>query len=205
MPSRNIVKVYASESYYHVYNRGVAKQLVFVDKADYEVFLSLLKRYLSNQPAKSRSRMEYPWYQSRLDLLSFCLMPNHIHMLIYQYDEKAVIEFMRSLMTSYSMYFNKRHKRVGPVFQSHYKANRIDQNNYLDHISRYIHLNPSRWEDYPFSSLKYYMNRAQAEWLRPEAILGLFPDRIQYLEFLRDYEGYKEMLEEVKLELAHDD
>lgn len=204
MPGRNIIKTFVTESYYHVYNRGVAKQPVFLDEQDYRVFLSLLKRYLSNQPAISAARFAYPWYQPRLDLLAFCLMPNHIHLLAYQRDEKALTDFMRSLMTSYSMYFNRRYKRVGPVFQSRYKASRITEDAYLDHISRYIHLNPHDWEDYPFSSLKYYAHKAEAQWVKPHAILDLFPDYAQYLEFLRDYEGYKQMLDEIKWELADD-
>ncbi len=202
MPGRNIIKVFTADSYYHVYNRGVAKLPVFLDDQDYRVFLGLFGRYLSNKPTLSNSRMKYPWYQSRLDVLAYCLMPNHIHLLIYQCDEKALTEFMRSLMTSYGMYFNKRYRRVGPVFQSHYKANRISDDSYLEHISRYIHLNPRDWEDYSYSSLKYYLNQASAEWIKPDTILGLFPDQEQYLQFIRDYEGHKQMLDEIRWDLA---
>lgn len=202
MPGRNVVKQYGAEQYYHVYSRGVAKQAVFLDNQDYGYFLGLLKRYLSHKPAVSPARVPYPWYGPRIELLSFCLMPNHIHLLIYQEDEKAIIEFMRSLMTSYSMYFNKRYKRVGPVFQSRYRASHISQQEYLEHISRYIHLNPRDWESYEFSSLRYYMGNAFAEWVSPSKILELFPSKDQYLEFVRDYEGHKEMLDEIKWELA---
>lgn len=129
-------------------------------------------------------------------------MPNHIHLLIYQTDASAMSEFMRSLMTSYSMYFNRRYKRVGPVFQSRYRASHIDKDNYLDHISRYIHLNPKNWSLYPYSSLRYYMGGAESEWLQTDEVLSMFPSRQQYMEFLRDYEGYKEMLDEIHWELA---
>lgn len=202
MPGRNIIKQYGAEQYYHVYSRGVAKQAVFLDEQDYGYFLSLLKRYLSRKPAVSSARVPYPWYGPRIELLSFCLMPNHVHLLIYQEDEKAIIEFMRSLMTSYSMYFNKRYKRVGPVFQSRYRASHVSQQDYLEHISRYIHLNPSDWETYDYSSLKYYMGKALAEWVSPGKILELFPTPNQYLEFVRDYEGHKQMLDEIKWDLA---
>lgn len=202
MPGKNILKEYAPDQYYHVYSRGVAKQPIFLDGQDFTYFLSILKRYLSSQPSNSTRHGTYPHFGKRVLLLAYCLMRNHFHFLIYQYDEKAMIEFMRSLMTSYSMYFNRKYKRVGPVFQSRYRASRITQDDYLDHISRYIHLNPQEWETYEYSSLRYYIDGATAEWIKPSKILELFPSPKQYLEFVRDYEGYKAMLDEIHWELA---
>jgi putative transposase len=202
MPGRNIIKEYEAEQYYHIYSRGVAKQAVFLDEQDYTVFLSLFKRYLSSKQAVSTARVIYPWYSGKIELVSYCLMPNHIHLLVYQQEKTAITEFMRSLMTSYSMYFNRKYKRVGPVFQSRYRASRISQQEYLEHITRYIHLNPRDWEGYPYSSLKYYLGKAEAEWLSPKKILEMFPSIDQYLEFVRDYEGHKEMLDEIHWELA---
>lgn len=202
MPTRNAIKEYAPDSYYHAYSRGVAKQPTFLDEQDYLIFISLFARYLSNKPTQSPSRTEYPWYQPRLEFLAFSLMPNHIHLLLYQNDEKAISDFMRSVMTSYSMYFNKKHKRVGHVFQSRYLASRITQQDYLEHISRYIHLNPYDWETNEYSSINYYSGKVQAEWIKPEKILELFPNSQQYLEFVRDYEGHKAMLDEIHWDLA---
>jgi hypothetical protein len=124
-------------------------------------------------------------------------------MLVYQTDEYAITDLMRSVMTSYSMYFNKRYKRVGPVFQSRYKAVRIDQQNYLEHISRYIHLNPRAWQTYKFSSLDYYKKTKSAEWIKPSRILEIFDnDSEEYMQFLKDYEESKAMLDEIKWDLA---
>lgn len=204
VPGRNIIKPYVLNSYYHAYSRGVAKQPVFLDDEDYVFFLGLLKRYLSDQPAINSSRTPYPWYNNRLNLLAFCLMSNHIHLLIYQYDENALKEFMRSVMTSYSMYFNRKYKRVGPVFQSRYRASLIDHDNYLQHISRYIHLNPRNWQRYKYSSLPYYLDQKKAEWVKPDIIMSLFANnKKQYIDFMKDYEEYKSMLDEIKWELAH--
>ena len=202
MPGKNIIKQFGAEQYYHVYSRGVAKQVIFLDDQDYVYFLGLLKRYLSSKSAHSKRHGIYPHYGKRVLLLAYCLMPNHIHLLIYQRDESGMTEFMRALMTSYSMYFNQRYKRVGPVFQSRYRASCISQNDYLEHISRYIHLNPKDWQDYPFSSLKYYLGNATASWVKPGKIIEMFPSKQQYLEFVRDYEGYKQMLDEIHWELA---
>lgn len=203
MPGKNIIKQYAANQYYHVYSRGVAKQVVFKDAQDFATFLGLLKRYLSLEPAQQPSHGYYPHFGSRLKLLAYCLMPNHVHMLIYQYDQTAMTELMRCLMTSYGMYFNRKYKRVGPVFQSNYRASLIDRDNYLDHISRYIHLNPQEWAAYPYSSLKYYTGEARAEWLTPNMILEMFPTKEQYLEFLKDYEDYKETLDDLQWGLAN--
>lgn len=202
MPGRNILKQYGAGQYYHVYSRGVAKQAIFLDDQDFAKFLSLFKRYLSLKPVEHPHHSPYPHYANRLKLLAYCLMPNHIHLLIYQHDETAMIEFMRSLLTSYSMYFNKKYKRVGPIFQSRYRASLINKDNYLDHISRYIHLNPNDWQAYPYSSMKYYLDQAHTEWLTSSPILELFPSRSQYLEFVKDYEGHKEILDELSWELA---
>jgi putative transposase len=205
MPTRNLLKIYGAEQFYHIYSRGVAKQPVFLDSEDYAMFLSFIKRYLSSKQATSPHRHPYPHYAGRLELLAFCLMPNHIHLLAYQQDETAIVEFMRSLMTSYSMYFNRKYSRVGPVFQSRYLASVIDKENYLEHISRYIHLNPKAWKTYEYSSLPYYLNERSAEWLNPGRILELFDgNQAAYMHFLEDYKAHKQMLDELKWELAHE-
>ena len=203
MPGRNIIKEYAADQFYHVYSRGVAKQPVFIDETDYVFFLSLFKRYLSEKPENSKRHGVYPHFGTRLQLLSYCLMSNHVHILLFQKDETAMTEFMRALMTSYGMYFNRRHKRVGPVFQSRYKASRITADPYLQHISRYIHLNPHDWRNYPYSSLPYYLGDQSADWIKPGLILNIFSNsRSDYLAFVEDYEEQKEILDELKWELA---
>lgn len=203
MPSRNIIKEYVPESYYHIYSRGVNKQIVFGDDSDYAFFISLFKRYLSGSPEIRKKHGPYPYYGENVKLLAFCLMPNHIHLLVYQITQNSITELMRSILTSYSRYFNTKYHRVGPVFQSRYKASRINQDNYLDHISRYIHLNPKSWEVYPYSSIKYYKKEAEAEWIDTSIILNLFNGSIDdYTYFLKDYRDYKKNLDEIKWELA---
>lgn len=202
MPGRNIVKEYVADSFYHIYSRGVNRAPIFHQKKDFEMFLHLLERYLSRKRSKDMSRHLYPNYSGRIQLLCYALMNNHIHMLVYQTDATVITDFMRSLLTSYSIYFNKVQKRVGPVFQSRYKASRITNDQYLDHITRYIHLNPLEWETYEYSSLPFYTGKQQASWISPQPILKLFPDKEQYLQFLRDYEGHKEILDEISWELA---
>jgi REP element-mobilizing transposase RayT len=193
MPKKNIIKEYSADTYYHVYSRGINKNKVFLDENDKIVFLSLLKRYLSETQTKSKTRHKYISFYDKLDLITYALMSNHFHLLIYQKDdEHAIISFMRSLMISYGMYFNKKYQRHGPVFQSAYLATRIDSDAYLEHVSRYIHLNPSNWETTKDSSIDFYRGNRNADWIKPLPILEMFPSFDSYLEFLKDYDSMQE-------------
>src|SRR5690349_16254150 len=117
MPSRNSLKSDVEDSYYHVYSRGVNRAVIFNQPKDYVVFLGLLKRYLSPDPARNENGVIYPHFYGEIDLLAFCLMPNHFHLLIYQRSQTSMQRLMRALMTSYSMYINKQYTRSGPVFE----------------------------------------------------------------------------------------
>ncbi len=203
MPSRNIVKPDEQETYYHVYARGVGKMPIFLELADFEYFEKLFARYLSKKSSQDKFGYQYPHYRDKVEILAFCLMNNHIHLLLYQISEKSMSAFMRSLLSSYSRYFNLKYKRSGPLFESRYKASKISQQSYLEHISRYIHLNPRYWLNYPYSSLKFYLENADAEWVQIDKIKFLFKNKEEYLIFLKDYEDQKIMLSEIKHELAN--
>jgi putative transposase len=202
MPSRNILKQDAPQSFYHVYARGLNRQRIFRDQSDFVKFLRLFERYLSLEEVKNNVGISFPNYHGRLELNSFCLMPNHFHMLVYQRQPGTMTQFMRSLLTSYSMYYNKKYKRTGPLFESRYKASMITDDAYLEHITRYIHMNPRNWREYEYSSLPYYLHHITDEWIRPERILSKFGTPAEYLTFMQDYEQHKEMMDILKLELA---
>ncbi len=202
MPGKNIIKQYVPESYYHIYSRGVNKDITFGGEADYYAFCGLLKRYLSPKAAQSKTRHRYTKFNDRLELIAYAMMPNHIHLFIYQHDEYAIRDFMHSLLTSYCMQYNKIHKRVGPLFQSRYRACLISEDKYLQHISRYIHLNPYDWDSTDRTSLDFYTGKRWADWIHPEYVMQNFKDPNEYLDFLRDYEDVKVMNDELKWELA---
>lgn len=200
MPIKNTVKIYASPAYYHVYNRGAGGQPIFIDDMDRRKFLSLIARHLVDDVANRRTDgAPYPVYD--LEVLAYCLMGNHFHFLIYQpNDSQALTKFMRSVSTAYTMYFNRKYKRSGHLFQSIFKAAHIFSDQYLLHISRYIHMNPRSYLNYPWSSLKYYLGEPAPEWLCPERVNDMQPKA--YREFLADYEGKKAELERIKHQLA---
>jgi REP element-mobilizing transposase RayT len=202
MPSRNILKEQVADSYYHVYARGGNKQKIFLEAADYKYFLQLFERYISPKPSRSVDGTPYPHFFKHIELLAYCLMSNHFHLLVYQEDVPYLEKFMRSLMTSYSRYFNLKYHRSGPLFESRYKAARIDNDTYLQHITRYIHLNPRLWERYRYSSLRYYRDGHEPVWLCPKPVLAVFETRQDYMNFVSDYEAMREMLSELKHQLA---
>ncbi len=203
MPSRNVLKQDASQNYYHVYARGINKQKIFREPADFEKFLKLFERYLSLEEVTNANGLSFPNFYNKLELNCFCLMPNHFHLLVFQEQQGAMSDFMRCLLTSYSMYFNKKYTRSGPLFESRYKASRITDDAYLEHISRYIHLNPRLWRSYEYSSLPYYLHQITDSWMQHEHVSATFETPGKYLKFLEDYEESKEMREILKLELAN--
>lgn len=202
MPSRNVVKIDVPDSYYHVYARGHGKQKIFRDEEDFELFLSLFARHLSNEPVANASGRKYTHLQDDVSLLCYCLMGNHFHLLLHQRSIGAMSRLMRGIMTSYSMYFNKKYGSSGALFESRYKASRISSDPYLMHISRYIHLNPKDWMAYPYSSIHSYYLGAP-EWLRPMPVVELFGSLPKYADFLNDYADYKESLAIIEDELAN--
>ena len=122
--------------YYHIYNRGVAKQAIFLDDADYKRFLLLVRRhqYVQNHSKNNKERI--------VSLECYCLMPNHFHLLLQQLSKNGVQKFFHHCMTAYSNYFNYKYNRVGPVFQGRTQAKSVVDNKHFRTIVRYILRNP---------------------------------------------------------------
>lgn len=188
MPSRNVVKINLSEYYYHVYTRGIGKQNIFFDEADYLFFLSLFERYLSTEDLCEQVLDKHQKINNSVELLAYCLMPNHFHLLLHQIGEDGVSKLMHGIMANYSRYFNQKYGRSGPLFDSKYEALPILSDDYLLHISRYIHLNHDKWLDYPYSSIRAYLYDDVPSWLNKLHIAKLSSSAVKYLEFLEDYQ-----------------
>lgn len=222
VPAKNTIKTYLENSFYHLYNRGVDNREIFLDKQDYKVFLHFLKRYLT-QPPDSPDQVGPRWRSDlykKLNLIAFCLMPNHFHLMIKQFPKKAITEFMRRLSNSYVRYFNEKYERTGPLFQGRYKAVLVKTEPYLLHLTRYIHLNPSELEQveprtgsdlvsYPYSSYGDYLGKRRTMWIHPEGILSFFKtaqktslkDILSYQSFVEDYkEDPKEILRNLTID-----
>jgi REP element-mobilizing transposase RayT len=203
MPSRNTIRQNAPDSYYHVYARRASKEPLFIDPSDYEFFISLFERHLSKKVVLDSSNIAYKKYIGDIELLAYCLMGNHFHLLVYQTNQDALEKLMRSVMTAYSRRFNLKYNRTGSLFESRYKASKIETQSYLEHISRYIHLNPRYWLRYKYSSVPYYISDISApDWISTSKIKELYSSPEDYKTFLYDYEACKQMLDEIKYELA---
>jgi putative transposase len=143
--------VFENGGMYHVYNRGVEKRNTFLDDHDYFRFLHGLYEFNDKHPASRFSEVEPPNYRKEfviknreviVEVLAYCLMPNHFHLLIRQITEEGIVRFMQKLGTGYTNCFNKKYDRVGHLFQGRFKAVRITQESHMLHIPYYIHANP---------------------------------------------------------------
>lgn len=199
MPGKNILKTFSEDSYYHVYNRGVAKQSIFLDTTDHKTFLGYLKLYLTARDINNKTRpsRQLRNYYQKLTLLAYCLMPNHFHLFVFQKDIEAMTEFMKSLGTKYSMYFNKKYQRVGPVFQGRYKAVMVESETQFIYLSKYIHRNPleilpsgTDLDGYKYSSYQNYLGLFSQPWLTTDEILSYFSKS-------NSGESYKKFVEEI--------
>jgi len=188
------------DGYYHLYNRGVGKQDIYRDAEDYRVFLGILKDTLSDQvpTLKSYKKMMYQRkkFNGQIELLAHALIPNHFHLLVHQVVPRIIDQFMHSLGTRYSMYFNKKYKRNGSLFQGIYKASLISDEPYLLHLSRYIHRNSSPYvKDLKtaYSSYGEYLGIRKTEWIKPELILSFFqPGKYPFLKHINSYQNFVE-------------
>ncbi|MEK7193147.1 MAG: transposase [Patescibacteria group bacterium] len=138
---------FSEDEFYHVYNRGTDKRLIFLDDDDRNYFQKLL--YLSNSTKRiilrdlpsGASVYSIKREDTFVDIGAYTLMPNHFHLLLYEKNEGGISTFMGKLGTAYAMYFNKKYKRTGGLFEGSFKAVHADEDGYLEYLFSYIHLN----------------------------------------------------------------
>jgi len=206
MPKKNCVKLYGTDQYYHLYNRGGNRQDIFLEPEDYSYFLSLFKRLLTAGASFDSSGRQFPNYNEEVELVAFCLMPNHFHLLCYLKDTEGIVHLMRSMMTAYTMYFNKKYKHSGKLYEGTFLAARIDTDTYLWHVSRYIHLNPMDamidYENYNYSSILYFKGDKHAKWLHEDRLIETQKDRDEYIKFVADFKTVRQEMKYLKNVLA---
>lgn len=164
-------------AYSHAYNRGANKSLVFLDAQDYENFIYRAKILLGIVPpprrtAKGGLRLK-PLPLNALEILCFCLMPNHFHFLIKQNKVNGSKTFLHKLCTSYSSYFNKKYRHSGHVFQGIYKSKNVLEDSYLTQLTAYIHLNPEQPFNWKYSSMSAYMGEDRIGLAHPQMFMDM--------------------------------
>ncbi len=228
MPARNSQKLYVKKGNYHLYNRGVKKRNIFENPQDYGVFLSYLKEYLLPKDEVSLKKRlidpTTPWsdkdrilkalrmnnFSGEITLLSYCLMPNHFHLLVQQQSAETIDEFMNSLATRYTMFFNKKYKRVGPLYQGVYKAVLVETDEQFLHLSRYIHRNPLILQGVALqtlhqqpSSYAEYLGERETAWVNPEIITSYFSSnhpKLSYRSFVEQTDESPELIHDLIIE-----
>lgn len=175
---------------------------IFHEPSDYEYFENLLQRHVSLDPVQDSRGREYIHMRENIELNAYCLMPNHFHILVYIRDDMAATKLMSSVMTAYTMYFNRKYKRRGPLYENRFKAVIILRDEQLMHITRYIHLNKADYKTWPWSSYYDYLFEKPRDWIAPQPILELFSSNEAYAEFVDDYAELQRERDNIKRELA---
>ncbi len=222
MPGRKTPLV--TDQVYHVYNRGINKQPAFILKKEYQRAILALEFYIvSNPPIRLSKFLELDkdrqteilksmeQAEKLVEIICFCLMPNHFHFLLKQKKENGISKFLGNFQNSYTRYFNTRNGRDGSLFLDQFKAKRIETDEQLIHVSRYIHLNPhtgfiiktlKELEEYPWSSFPNYIS-GNNDFLEPDLVLNMFAGRNKYKQFVFDQADYQrelKMIEHLTLE-----
>ena len=198
---------FAENEHYHIYSRGVEKRKIFLCAKDYDRFVALL--YIMNQDVSFRMDNFLQAHQNNLkeifkekrvkklvSILGYCLMPNHFHFILYEHTESGISKFMGKLLTAYSMYFNTKYERSGPLFTHPFRSEHIKNESQYMYIFSYLHLNPlsiidKTWKDegiknkkdakefiekYEYSSYKDFLKN------RPESVIVDFSFIPKYIK-----------------------
>lgn len=210
MPSKYVIRNFTKGGIYHIYNKGVESQKIFLDEKDYQIFLYYLYIYL--HPLKKvlqdyyrlPLRLQKKNISSEVDILAYCLMPNHFHLLLRQQSSNGISKLMKQLMSAYVEYFNTRHHHQGSPMQGRYKSVHVENDQQLLHLSRYIHLNPlvahitQDLSTYKWSSYLQYIDQEKKTFCKKRTILSFFSSPDDYKKFVLDHADYAKELAKVK-------
>jgi putative transposase len=176
MPRRG--DVFAKGHYYHIYNRGAGRSPIFYTDDQYDYCLDLAARY------------QKPYGVSTI---AYCLMPNHYHFLLRQESDESLSKFISVVFNAYVQAMNRQQERTGTLFEGRFQHIRIDRDEYLIHLCRYIHLNPvkaklvSRPEQWAYSNYQEWISQRAEALQDREFMREYFPTAEAYRRFVEDY------------------
>jgi len=217
--------VFAPGEIYHIYNKSLAGNPIFTFKKNLERALLTLYFYQrTSRPCSLSHFVKIGLKQKKLiekylleaerqvDILSFCLMPNHFHLLLKEKEKNGISKFLSDFQNSYTRYYNIFHHGKGYLFQGQFKAKRIETDEQLIHVSRYIHLNPytsyilkdfEQLKNYPWSSLGEYLNLFDYKICQKRTLLSHFSSLKEFEEFIfnqKDYQRELDIIQHLTLE-----
>jgi REP element-mobilizing transposase RayT len=176
-----------SSQYYHIFQRGNHKDVIFRDTADRVWFMSKLDEYCERDGQQ---------------IVAYCLMDNHFHLVLRQADGVTITRTLKSLLGGYSKHYNRRYATAGTLFQGRFQAKLIDNPAYnpwhLARVTRYVHLNPEPFADYRryrWSSYREFMGEAMriCDPAEVAEVLGFFGSKDSYATFVAEDSSYGQM------------
>lgn len=196
---------------YHIFSKSIANFIVFNNDLEFSRMLEAIHYYEIENPAIRFSDFielhkdtgEYADKDKLVEIIAYCLMPTHLHLILKQLKEKGISVFMSTILNSYSRYFNLKHNRKGPLWESRFKNVLVETDEQLLHLTRYLHLNPvtaylvNKPEEWTYSSYKEYLtannNLKICNYCK---FLDIKP--VSYKIFIDDRISYQRELAEIK-------
>jgi putative transposase len=176
MPPRTVP--FYPQGHYHLYTRGAGRQTIFCEGENYLFFLRRLKEYGRDLP---------------IAVLAYCLLPNHVHLLLRQDGDEPAGRLLHRVLSSYTKAFNKRYERTGTLFEGRYKALHVDSEGHLLHLCRYIHANPVRHgvvaelTGWPYSNYHEWLGLRPGSLIDRAFVREHFSQPDQYAQFVAEY------------------
>lgn len=204
---------------YHIFNRGIERRTIFTNKREFDRAKDLIKFYkhkdipiryskVMQQPEDLRKKILEGVFRGEclVDILAYCLMPNHFHFLLKQNSGNGLATFISNFSNAYTKYFNTKHQRSGPLLEGIFKAVLVESDEQFIHLSRYIHLNPvtssiieeKYLESYEWSSYPEYLSINDENLVETRLVLNMFKSIKDYQEFVVDHIEYAKTLDSIK-------
>ncbi|MCR4333562.1 MAG: transposase [Patescibacteria group bacterium] len=210
--------IFANDEFFHVYNRGVDKRIIFTDEHDIQRFFQSMVEFNTIDPIGSIYENSFRQLGGRtpklteklVNIITYCLNPNHFHLILEQLVDGGISEFMKRVGGGFTGYFNNKYERSGALFQGKFKSVHIDSNEYLLHVSAYVNLNdrvhqlggPTPKLVKSWSSWEEYMDPKIKGICKKEIILGQFEAINEYKKFalssLKSIQSRKEELKDIR-------
>lgn len=210
----------AIDETYHIFTRSIADFQIFNENSGFFRMQQLIKYYKVDNTAKFSDFISFKIVQKEgfnnvleaiskdkdkfVQIIAYCIMPTHLHLILRQLTQNGIPIFMKDILNSYTRYFNIKHKRKGPLWESRFKSVLVDSDEQLLHLTRYIHLNPvtAQLVDHPekwdFSSYREYLDQTNdyANICQFDNILQIKP--LLYRKFVSDRISYQRELAKIK-------
>ena len=175
--------------YYHIFNRGSNRELIFRESDNYRFLLSRVKDYSS---------------RFKISVIAYCFMPNHYHFLLRQDGTELISLFVQRTFNSYTKAFNKTYQRTGTLFEGPFKSIHVETDNHLIHLCRYIHLNPleaglvTNLDDWPYSNYLEWVGKRAGTLYDVQFVQTYFANPDEYEQFVLEYIPSKDVVKTIQ-------